>query len=106
MDDKNEKEEPRSTGWYAVVHFGKDERDGVPCFLKRIPYTNAKGNIEKEYNHFTYDMTEAALFNSTYNADFAKQQVEKVLAEENHCLAGHVKVMEIRGIIRNPGEEA
>ena len=105
MDDKNEKEEPRYTGWYAVVHFGQDEKDGVPCFLKKVPYTDSKGVEHTTYWHFTYNIHEAELFASTYNADMARQQVEKSLAEKNHCLAGHVKVMEIRGIIRNPGGE-
>ena len=105
MDDKNEKEEPRFTGCYAVVHFGKDEQDGVPCFLKKVPYTDSKGVEHTTYWHFTYNIREAELFANTYNADMARQQVEKSLAEKNHCLAGHVKVMEIRGIIRDPGGE-
>ena len=105
MDDKNEKEEPRYTGWYAVVHFGKDEKDGVPCYLEEIPYKLGDGSIQNTYKHFTFNLRKAALFPNTYEADFARQQVEKTLAEENHCLAGHVKVMEIRGIIRNLGGE-
>lgn len=106
MDDKNEKEEPRFTGWYAVVHFGQDEQDGVPCYLEEIPYKLGDGRIQNTYKHFTFNLRKAALFPNTYDADLARQQVEKSLAEKNHCLAGHVKVMEIRGIIRNPGEES
>lgn len=105
MNDKNEKEEPRFTGWYAVVNFGKDENDGVPCYLKSIPYMDMNGKEHTTYWHFTTDLREAELFANTYNADMARQQVEKALAEKNHCLAGHVKVMEIRGIIRNLGGE-
>lgn len=105
MDDKNEKEEPRYTGWYAVVNFGKDEKDGVPYYLKKVPYTDSKGVEHTTYYHFTYNLREAELFANTYDADMARQQVEKALAEKNHCLAGHVKVMEIRGIVRNPGGE-
>ena len=105
MDNKNEKKEPCFTGWYAVVHFGKDEKDGTPCYLEEIPYQLVAGGIQTTYKHFTFNLRKAALFPNTVDADFARQQVEKTLAEENHCLAGHVKVMEIRGIIRNPGGE-
>ena len=105
MDDKNEKEEPRFTGWYAVVHFGKDEKDGVPCYLEDANYELVDGRIQQAYKNFTFNLRKAALFHNTYEADMARQQVENTLAKENHCLAGHVKVMEIRGIIRNPGEE-
>lgn len=105
MSDKNEKNETVYTGWYAVVHFGKDEKDGVPCYLEEIPYRLVDGRIQTTYKHFTFNFRRAALFTNTYEADFAKQQVEKALAEENHPLSGHVKLMEIRGTIRNPGEE-
>ncbi len=91
---------------YAVVHFGKDERDGTPCYLEEIPYRLVDGRIQNTYKHFTFNLRKAALFTNTYEADFARQQVEKALAEENHCLAGHVKVMEIRGLVREPGKES
>ena len=103
--EREQSPESRFTGWYAVVHFGKDEKDGVPCYLMKIPYTDSKGVEHTTYYHFTFNLREAALFTNTYEADFAKQQVEKVLAEENHWLAGHVKVMEIRGLVREFGKE-
>ena len=106
MATETDKPEDRYTGWYAVVHFGKDEKDGVPCYLKAIPYMDLNGEEHTTYWHFTYNLREAELFANTYDADKARMQVEKALAEKNHCLAGHVKVMEIRGLVREPGKEA
>ena len=106
MATETNKTEPCYTGWYAVVHFGKDEKDGVPCYLKKVPYTDSKGVEHTTYWHFTTDLRDAELFHNTYEADLARQQVEKALAEQNHCLAGHVKVMEIRGFVRESGKEA
>ena len=105
MDDRKEKEGPRFTGWYAVVHFGKDGKDGVPCYLRKIPYRDCQGVEHTAYWHFTADLREAELFANTYDADLARAAVEKALAEKSHCLAGHVKVMEIRGVVREFGKE-
>ena len=103
--NREQSPECRFTGWYAVVNFGKDEKDGVPCYLEEIPYRLVDGRIQTTYKHFTFNLRKAALFTNTYEADFAKQQVEKALAEENHCFAGRVKVMEILGIVRECGKE-
>lgn len=103
MPEENKKTEYRPTLWYAVVHFGSKETDTSPCFLKRIPYTNADGNTENEYHHFTYGMNGAALFDSIYKADEARRAVEKKLSEEGHQLAGHVKVMQLFGLVRDSG---
>lgn len=103
--EENNKTEYRPTLWYAVVHFGSKETDTSPCFLKRIPYMNANGNTENEYHHFTYGMDKAALFDSTYKADEARRAVEKRLSEEGHRLAGHVKVMQLFGLVRDSGSE-
>ena len=103
--EREQSPECRFTGWYAVVCFGKDEKGGVPCYLMKIPYTDSKGEEHITYKDFTYNLMEAALFTDTYNADFARQEVEKVLAEKKHCFAGQVKVMEIRGLVREFGKE-
>ena len=87
------------------MNFGKDEKDGVPCYLEEIPYKRVDGGIQTTYKHFTFNLRKAALFPNTYDADVARQEVEKALAEESHALAGHVKVMEIRGIVREIGSE-
>ena len=105
MATETDKSEYRYTGWYTVGHFGKDEKDGSPCYLAEIPYRLVNGGIQTTYKHFTFNLRKAALFSNTYDADMARQQVEKVLAKESHALAGHVKVMEIRGLVREFGKE-
>ena len=101
-----EKAELKKTGWYAVAHFGADEKDSTPCFLKKIPYTNAEGETETSYNHFTYNIEEAALFPSWYDTLVAKKEVDARLEKKSHVLNGHVKVIELAAIVvETPNED-
>lgn len=96
----------KKTGWYAVVHFGADEKDSTPCFLKKIPYTNVNGETETSYHHFTYNLKEAALFPNWYDTLVAKKEVEARLEKESHGLKGHVKVIELAAIVvETPNED-
>lgn len=94
-----EKAELKKTGWYAVAHFGADEEDPTPCFLKKIPYKNAKGEMETSYHHFTSDLKEAELFPNWYDATVAEREIEGRLWKDNHILKGHVKVVELATIV-------
>lgn len=94
-----EKAELKKTGWYAVVHFGADEKDSTPCFLRKIPYKNAQGEMECSYHHFTYNLHQAALFPNWYDAIEAEREIEGRLWKDNHILKGHVKVVELATIV-------
>ena len=105
MPEENNKTEYRPTLWYAVVHFGSKETDAYPFYLKRIPYKNARGGMVTSYTHFTCDLNEAAYFNNILDADAARRIVEANLSETRHQLAGHIKVLQLFGLVRELGEE-
>ena len=105
MPEENTKTEYRPNLWYTVVHFGPKKTDAYPCFLKRVPYKNARGEMVTSYTHFTCDLNEAALFNNTLDADAARRAVEKKLSEKGHQLAGHIKVLQLFGLVRELGGE-
>lgn len=101
-----EKAEIKKTGWYAVVHFGADEKDSTPCFLRKIPYENVQGELETDYHHFTYNLHQAALFPNWYDTIEAKKRMEQRLAKDKHLLQGHVKVIELAAIVvETPNED-
>ena len=102
MPEEKNKTEHRPTLWYAVVHFGPKETDAYPFYLKRIPYPYARGEMVTSYTHFTCDLNEAACFNNIRDADAARRIVEAKLSEIGHQLAGHVKVLQLFGLVHEP----
>ena len=106
MPTDNIKTDLKQVGWYAVVHFGSEEKDTMPWFLKRIPYRRAdNGELQTTYNHFTFNLKEAALFSNIFDAEQAKEAVKRELASRNHSLKDHVKIIQLLGRIREIKED-
>ena len=102
--ETNNKTDYKPTGWYAVVHYGSEGKDTLPCFLKRTPYEGADGQLHTSYNHFTRNMMVAALFNNIYDAE--KMAVERKLERKNHPLKDHIKILRLSGeVVAKPKED-
>lgn len=100
MPTDNNKSPYKPTEWYAVVHFGPEGTDFLPCYLKRVPYKRVDGKIQKTYKHFTANMEKAALFNNIVDVEQAKEEVVGELTKLNHPLKDHIKVLQLFGLIR------
>ena len=87
MPTDNNKSPYKPTGWYAVVHFGSEEKKTLPYFLSKD-------------GCFTANMGNARLYNCIGGAESDVEKMRKTLGEINHPLKDHIKVLQLFGIVR------
>ena len=82
----------KRTGFFAIVHYGADGKQTLPCYLRNDYQNSSEPFVSIDY--FTFNLGRASLFADEYAAVQEAEKVRNRLAEHNHPLAKRINVVE------------